>query len=123
LPAGILKKCGIAIAHQPINKKELHPRVTCTVGSLLNIISDYSEKQIVWALTIIPEGYGDERGCLRANLTKGLAAFIKERLDTNREMMIAALQEIEVDQLEKDALLLRNGRRGRPQRDRPAARK
>jgi hypothetical protein len=99
----ILKKCGIAIAAQPMHNKEMHPRVTCAVGSLLKMISDYSEKQIVWALTIILEAYGDERGCLRANLIKGLAAFIKERPGTNRETMIAALQEIEVDQLEKDA--------------------
>jgi hypothetical protein len=54
-------------------------------------------------LTIIPDAYGDEKGWLRANLIKGLAAFIKERPDTNRDTMIAALQEIEVDQLERDA--------------------
>jgi len=101
--ADILKKCKVEVANMAISLKSTHPRMTCAVGSLLKMIGEYSEKQIVWVLTIIPEAYGDEKGMLRPNLIRTLANFIKEKPDTDRAAMIHALQEIDVDELEKDA--------------------
>jgi hypothetical protein len=47
--------------------------MTCAFGALLKMISEYSEKQITWVLTIIPEAYEDQKGMLRPNLIHNLA--------------------------------------------------
>lgn len=99
----LLKKCKIEVAPTAVNLKSTHPRMTCAIGTLLKMIGEYSEKQMIWVLNIIPEAYGDETGMLRPNLIRTLAKFIKERPDTDRAAMIHALQEIDVDELEKSA--------------------
>lgn len=99
----ILDKCKVTIASQALNIRETHPRVTLAVGTLLKMIQNFSEKQIIWVLTIIPEAYGDTPGMLRANLIRVVAQFIKAKPDADREKMIDALQSIDIDDLEKDA--------------------
>jgi len=77
--------------------------MTCAIGTLLKMIAEYSEKQMTWVLTIIPEANGDEKGVLRPNLIRSLAKFIKEHPDVDRATMVYALEEIDMDDLEKDA--------------------
>ena len=52
---------------------------------------------------MIPEAYGDEPGVLRASLIQAMADWIKRHPDTDRGVMIETLQEIDLDELEKDA--------------------
>jgi hypothetical protein len=91
------------VASQTVNLKTTHPRMTCAVGTLLKMISEYSERQIVWVLTVIPEAYGEQKGMLRPNLIRTLAKFVKANPDADRAAMVYALQEIDVNELEKDA--------------------
>lgn len=99
----ILKKCGVAIAAHTLVVKEMHPRVTIAVGTLLKMIQEYSEKQIVGTLTAITEAYPDTPGMLRANLIRVVGQFIKAFPDADRQALVAALQGIDVDDLEKEA--------------------
>lgn len=101
--AAILKKCKISIADQAMNMKTIPARTTTAVGTLLRMIGDYSEKQMIWVLTIIPEAYGEAKGALRPNLIRTLARFIKFYPDADRKIMIAALEETDLNELEKDA--------------------
>jgi hypothetical protein len=101
--ASILEMSRVVMAAHAFPNSETPPRVTQAVGTLLKMMQDFSEKQIVWALTIIPEAYGDENGMLRASLIRALAWYIKSRPDTDRERMVSALRDIDVEQLEKDA--------------------
>ena len=103
----ILDKCGVTMAAQMLNIRETHPRCTLAVGTLLKMIQDYSEKQIVWVLTVIPEAYGDKPGMLRANLIRVLAQFIKANPNPDRAAMVAALQRLDIDDLENDARAFR----------------
>jgi hypothetical protein len=91
------------MAAHTLNIRETHPRVTLAIGTLLKMIQNFSEKQMIWILTIIPEAYGDKKGMLRANLIRTLAQFIKENPDADRTAMIEALQRTDIDELEKDA--------------------
>lgn len=99
----ILEKCQVKIAAQPVNLRETHPRVTLAVGTLLKMLQEHSEKQIVWVLTIIPEAYGDRPGMLRSSFIRGLARFIKANPLADRGLMVAALRKLDIDSLEKDA--------------------
>ncbi len=101
--ATILKKANVEVPAHPLGNKVCPPRTTQAIGTLLKMIDCYSEKQIVWALTVIPDAYADKPGCLRASLIKAMAEWIKRHPDTDRERMIATLREIDLDQLEKDA--------------------
>jgi hypothetical protein len=92
-----------AQVEHPSAVKNLPPRTTQSIKTLYNMINNYSEKQIIWALTIIPDAYGDTPGVLRASLIKAMAEWIKLHPDTDRERMIFALQDIDLDVLEKDA--------------------
>jgi hypothetical protein len=103
----ILDKCGVTMAAQALNIRETHPRCTLAVGTLLKMIQDYSEKQITWVLTVIPEAYGDKTGMLRANLIRVLAQFRKANPDADRAAMVAALRRLHIDDLEKDARIFR----------------
>ena len=87
----------------PLPKGDSHPRQVQAVGTLLKMLGNYSRKQIVWALSIIPEAYGDMRVQMRAGIIKALAEFIKQHPETNRARMVAELEQIEVEGLEKDA--------------------
>ena len=104
----VLDRCGVTVASQSLNINETHPRVTLAVGTLLSMTQDYSEKQMVWVLTVIPEAYGDMPGMLRANLIRVLARWVKARPDTDRERMIAALRTIDIADLERDARTFRS---------------
>jgi hypothetical protein len=103
----ILDRCQITMATQALNIRETHPRCTLAVGTLLKMIQEHSEKQIIWVLTIIPDAYGDRPGMLRANLIRVLARFLKANPDADREAMIATLQRLDMDDLEKDARTFR----------------
>jgi hypothetical protein len=101
--ADILKKANIDLAEHSSGKKGLPPRTTQSIQTLYNMINVYSEKQIIWALTIIPEAYGDTPGVLRASLMKAMAEWIRTHPDTDRDTMIMTLQDIDLDDMEKDA--------------------
>jgi hypothetical protein len=99
----ILKKAKVSIPTNPMGNKDCPPRTTQAIGTLLRMLESYSEKQMIWALTIIPEAYEEEPGVMRASLLKAMAEWIKQHPDTNRDIMIATLQGIDLDDLEKDA--------------------
>ncbi|OWK42402.1 hypothetical protein FRUB_04480 [Fimbriiglobus ruber] len=101
--AGLLKRANISVPEHPTGKKQMPPRSTVAIGTLFKMLDTYSEKQILWALTVIPEAYEDEPGVLRASLIKAMAEWIKRHPDTDRETMIRTLQDIDLDDLEKDA--------------------
>lgn len=103
----ILKKCNITIASHAFTNVEMPPRCTMAIGSLLKMMSDFTEKQMIWALTIIPDTYGDKPGMLTANLIKVMAKFIKEIPDAKRDVLIGVLQRIDMDTLKRDALTYR----------------
>lgn len=105
--AAILKRCKIEIAHSSLGKNAMPPRVTCAIGTLTAMLVSYSEKQIVWALTIIPDAYEEKPGMLTANLIKMLAQFIKDKPETDRDIMIDVLRDTDAEQLEKDARAFR----------------
>jgi hypothetical protein len=102
LVANLLSKASIAVAVHPTGNKNLPPRTTQAIGTLQNMIGYYSEKQILWALKIIPEAYGKEP-CLRASLIKAMAEWIKRFPDTDQPTMVKTLRGINLDELEKDA--------------------
>jgi ParB-like nuclease domain len=101
--AAILEKAKISVPVSPMGNKDCPPRTTQAIGTLLKMIDCFSEKQIIWALTIIPEAYGDSPGVIRASLLKAMAEWIKRYPDTDRQAMVATLQNIDLDELEKDA--------------------
>jgi hypothetical protein len=101
--ANLLKRAKIAVPEHPIGHKQMPPRTTAAIGTLHKMLDCYSEKQMLWALTIIPEAYEDTPGVLRASLIKAMAEWIKRHPDTHRETMIRTLQDIDLDDLEKDA--------------------
>ena len=51
----ILRKAKISVPASPMGNNDCPPRTTQAIGTLLRMIDRYSEKQIIWALTIIPE--------------------------------------------------------------------
>ncbi len=57
---------------------------------------------MVWALTIIPEAYGDSRGQMRAMLVKALAEFIKVNPEADRMRMVGVLENIDPSDMERD---------------------
>ena len=101
--SGILAKAAVSIPLNPMGNKDCPPRTTQAIGTLLRMLESYSEKQMVWALTVIPDAYGDKRGVMRASLLKAMAEWIKRNPDTSRSVMIATLQGIDLDELERDA--------------------
>ena len=99
----ILDDAKITIPDSPKPKGSTLPRETHSVGTLLSMLGRYSKKQMKWALTIIPEAYGDEKGQMRAMLIKGLVEFIKVNPDADRDRMIQVLQDIDPFKIEADA--------------------
>jgi hypothetical protein len=99
----ITDACGLIIPSGPSPREHTDPRELQCVGTLLALLSNYSRKQIVWALTIIPEAYGDETCQLRPTLIKALVEFIKERPDTDRGRMVDVLRAVDPDELQRDA--------------------
>lgn len=103
----ILKKCSITIASHAFTNADIPPRCTMAIGSLLKMMGDYTEKQMVWALSIIPEAYGDKPGMLTANMIKVMAKFIKDVPGADRGKTIEVLKKLDIDTLKRDALAYR----------------
>lgn len=101
--ANVLEKAGVSLLTNACPKSAIPPRCTQSIGTLYKMLDSYTEKQIVWALTIIPDAYGDKRGMMRASLIKAMAEWIKLYPGTVRDTMIRTLRDIDLDQLEKDA--------------------
>lgn len=101
--AALLDECKIEVPKAPLLKGDTGPRQLQAIGTLERMVDRYSHKQLAWVLTIIPEAYGDERGQLRSSLIKALAEFIKLNPDCDRKRMVAALQDMDPDQMEEDA--------------------
>lgn len=99
----IADECGLEIPRAQVLPADADSRQIQCVGTLIALLGNYSRKQIVWALTIIPEAYGDKKGQMRAGLIKALAEFIKVRPDTDRLRMVDVLRAIDPDELERDA--------------------
>lgn len=98
----ILDECGLEIPKHPALGGSL-PHQTLAIGSLLKMMEVYSRKQMIWALSIIPEAYEDKKGQLRAQLIKALAEFIKREPDTERDVMVRTLRSIDPVKLEGNA--------------------
>ena len=109
----VLKKAKITVPEHPMGNKLCPPRTTQAIRTLAKLIDAYSEKQLLWALTIIPEAYDDTPGVLRATLIKTMAEWIAKHPDTDRGIMIRTLQDIDLDDLERNARACRviDGRR------------
>ena len=99
----IVDACNIEIPRTTVAKGDTGPRQLQAVGSLMAMLDRYTRKQIEWALTVIPEAYGEERGQLRASLVKAVVEFIKTNPDTDRERFIRALADIDPSVLEENA--------------------
>ncbi len=99
----ILKKSKVIIASFPMATKEMPPRVTQAIGTLYKMLDNYNEKHILWSLNILTEAYDGVNGALRASMIKTMAEWSKLHPDTDRPTMVAALQRINIDELEKNA--------------------
>ena len=99
----ILKKCKVAIAACAFSGNECPPNVTMAVGTLLKMMETHSERQIIWALTVITEAYPDTPGMLSANLIRAMGRFIKEKPETDKAVMVATLADIDMDHLKHDS--------------------
>jgi ParB-like nuclease domain len=99
----ILDECEVEIPRSPIPGNLIGARQMQSPGTLASLIGRYSRKHIVWALTIIPESYGEKKGMLRALLIKALVEFAKVTADVDRARMVKVLSGLDPLQLENDA--------------------
>ena len=99
----ILDECEIDVPRNPVMGSETGPRQMQSPGSLAKMVGKYQRKHIVWALKIIPDAYGDEKGMMRAMLIKSLTEFAKLTPDVDRERMLKVLAALDPLQLERDA--------------------
>jgi hypothetical protein len=99
----ILDVCELEIPRNPTMGGDLGARQMQSPGTLASLIGRYSRKHIVWALTIIPESYGEKKGMLRALLIKALVEFAKVTADVDRARMVKVLSGLDPLQLENDA--------------------
>lgn len=99
----LLAECKITIPKAPVPLGLTLPRETQAIGSLLSMLGKYSSNQIKWALTIIPEAYGDEKGQMRSSLIKALAEFAKCNPAADKQKMIGILRDLDPSDLQKDA--------------------
>jgi hypothetical protein len=67
------------------------------------MLGTHSRKHIKWALTIIPEAYGESVGALRAQMISALVEFIKANPEADRTRMLGVLADTDPDQLIEDA--------------------
>lgn len=100
---GILKKCKIVMAACAFSGPECPPNVTMAAGTLLGMMENYSEKQMVWGLTAITEAYPDVPGMLTANLIRAMVKYIKDKPDTDKSIMVGILQDLDLERLKSDA--------------------
>lgn len=99
----LLKECKMEVPKTPQPSGQLGPRQIYAVSTLVGMLDKYSKKQIIWALTIIPEAYGEAKGQMRGLLIKALVEFIKQNPDADRARMIKVLGGVDPFDLEKDA--------------------
>jgi hypothetical protein len=99
----VLDESGIEIPSTPVMGGDTGPRQTHSVGTVMSIIRRYTEDQVKWALTIIPEAYGEKRGMMRSLLIKALVEFRKQTPDADRGRMVKVLKAQDPAQLEDDA--------------------
>lgn len=99
----LLDQCQVALCVQPVGARELLPRTTQAIGTLVALKRDYNDKQIKWALNILPEAYPNQNGVLSANMLKVMAAFRKAYPEPDKDAVLAALRDTKIDQLESDA--------------------
>jgi hypothetical protein len=100
---GLLKECGLEVSRSPVLKGDTAPNQVQSPQSLLKLLGNTTRKQMIWALTAIPEAYGEERGQMRASLIKTIVQFIKHNPEADRAVFIAALRELDPVDLEKSA--------------------
>lgn len=105
----LLKECGFSVPKSPAQNGDTAPDQVQCVGTLLRMMHQCTKKQIVFALTVIPEAYGQTRGMMRSSLIKGICGLYRE-LDgkIDRETMIDTLLDIEPQSLEENARLYKN---------------
>ena len=96
----LLESCKIAISVSP--RGDTGPRETNAVGTLLKMVTQYNEKHIKFAVTIIPDAYGEARGMMRAMLLKALAEFSNRQPAADRQALCKALQGMDPRKMEAD---------------------
>lgn len=99
----LLKECNIEIPRNPVLANQTGPRQTQALGTIKRMLCKYSKNQIKWALTIIPEAYGDEKGQMRGMLINALAHFKSVTPDVDQERMLKVLRDLDPEQLQEDA--------------------
>lgn len=99
----LMKEINITIPKSPAASGQTGAREVQSPSTLLRMLGKYSKKQIQWALNIIPEAYGEEKGMLRVALIKAMASFIKIHVDADRGTMLKVLADTDPKKLEDDA--------------------
>ena len=99
----ILDECEVEIPRNPVLAGKTDPRQMQSPGTLTSLLGRYSRKHICWAITIIPEAFGEKKGMLRASLIKALTEFAKLTPDVDRSRMVKVLSGLDPFQLEVDA--------------------
>jgi hypothetical protein len=99
----ILDECKIEVPRTQIAKGDTGARQVQAVSTLISLLDRYSKKQIIWALTAIPDAYGEEQGQLRASLIKAVAEFIKNNPEADRDRFVRMLGEHDPLELEQNA--------------------
>lgn len=99
----LLDECGPEAPRNPVPNGETHPRQVQAVGTLARMLGTYSRNQIKFALTAIPEAYGDAKGQMRGQMIVALAEFAKARPDFDRKRVMAVLTDLDPDHLAEDA--------------------
>lgn len=96
----ILDQCKITVSFVP--KGDTGPKETNAIGTLLKLVTKHNEKHIKWALTMIPDAYGDRRGQMRAMLLKAMAEFSQRNPGADRSAMAMALQGVDPRKMEAE---------------------
>ncbi len=100
---GILEEAEINVPPSPVFKGLTEPRQTQAVSTLLRMTAKHTRKDMLFALTIIPEAYGEQKGCMRASLIKALAVLHSRIKPVDRIVMMAVLKDLRPNDLEADA--------------------
>jgi len=99
----LLDECGIEVPKSPCGAGDTGRRQTHAVGSIAKLMAKYTPEQLKWALSIIPEAFGEKRGMLRASMIKALAEFIKLNPALDRPRFVQVLGKLDPVQMESDA--------------------
>lgn len=101
--AEFLKDCEIIVPPMPVPGGITEARQLQCIQAIGELFNECSKNQIKWALTIIPEAYGERRGQMRSCLIKMLAKFSKNNPGADREVAIRTLKTIDAKQFESEA--------------------